>query len=228
MSAKNKVLIVDDDPNVCLTVREALQPLGCAIATAGTGEEALEDLKGDSYTVLLLDLKLPGMDGLEVLRRLREISPAARPILMTAHGRVADAVEAMKLGAVDFLQKPFTPAELRRTVAAVIDRSTLPDSPTADYSTMIEYAKKCIGDYRFAEAAAHLKQAISCEPSRPEAFNLLGALQEIQGGDPAEALRNYHAALALDSSYAPALKNIERISGENKYRRGHIDIDDRR
>jgi lipoprotein NlpI len=68
---------------------------------------------------------------------------------------------------------------------------------------------------------------VSIDPSRAEAFNLLGAVLEIQGAHRSEALRNYHAALALDGSYAPARRNIDRIAGENKYRRGKIDIDRR-
>lgn len=225
MGPRKRILIVDDDPGICLTVERALEALECEAVATHTGEEALAAAAASPFGIVLLDLKLPGMGGMDVLRCLRDISPSSRPIVMSAHGSIENAVEAMKLGAVDFLQKPFTPKEIRELVSTVINREALVEAKAGDYPTFIELAKKSIVGYRFDEAADYVKKAVAIEPSRPEAFNLLGAIQEIQGAHPSEALRNYHAALSLDGSYAPARKNIERIAGENKYRRGRIDID---
>jgi DNA-binding response OmpR family regulator len=220
-----RILIVDDDPSICLTLSLALGESGYEVEAVQNGESAFATIEHRKFAMVLLDLWMPGMDGLEVLRRIKIIAPQIRVIMMTAHGGIESAVEAMKLGAVDFIQKPFTPLEIRSLVESVVQREALDDSMAKDFISRIELAKKCIADHRFDAAHAHLKKAVAIDPSRAEAFNLLGAVLEIQGAHPSDALRNYHAALALDASYAPARKNIERISAENKYRRGKIDID---
>jgi Flp pilus assembly protein TadD len=115
----------------------------------------------------------------------------------------------MKLGAVDFIQKPFSPEEIRALVSRVIDREKLDEQRSVDYGSSIELAKRCIGDRHFNAAVQHVRKAISLDPTRPEAFNLLGALTEIQG-DRIEAQKNYRAALSLDPSYEPAIKNLQR------------------
>jgi DNA-binding NtrC family response regulator len=225
MMTSKRILIVDDDQSICLTLSLTLSELGYEIEIAQSGQDALAAIEHRNFGIVLLDIWMPGIDGMEVLRRMKVIAPQVRVIMMTAHGGIDSAVEAMKLGAVDFIQKPFTPPEIRKLVEAVIQREALDDSMAKDYASCIELAKKCMTDHRFEAADAHLRKAVAIDPSRAEAFNLLGAILEIQGAHPSEALRNYHAALALDSSYAPARNNIERIAGEHKYRRGKIDID---
>jgi DNA-binding response OmpR family regulator len=222
---KKLALVIDDEKNIRLTFSETLAQMGFDTRTAANGEEALSKMKKTDFDLVLLDFRMSGMDGIEVLRRIREGHPKVRVIMITAHGTVESAVEAMKLGAVDFIQKPCTPADIRELVGKVMEREALDESKGKDYPTLIELAKKCIADHRFDAAGAHVRKAVAIDPSRPEAFNLLGAIQEILGAHPSEALKNYHAALSLDPSYVPARKNIERIAGENKYRRGKIDID---
>jgi DNA-binding NtrC family response regulator len=116
----NAVLIVDDEKNIRMTVSRCLETLELGTDTAVNGEEALDKLKQKDYGALLLDLKLPGMDGMEVLRQVRDAWPATRVIIITAHGTIDSAVEAMKLGASDFIQKPFTPDEIRTVVSRVL------------------------------------------------------------------------------------------------------------
>ncbi|MBI5579171.1 MAG: response regulator [Deltaproteobacteria bacterium] len=222
---KKLALVVDDEKNIRLTFSETLAQIGFDTRTAATGEEALSRLEKTDFDLALLDFRMSGMDGIELLRRIREGHPKVRVIMITAHGTIESAVEAMKLGAVDFLQKPCTPAEIRELVGKVMEREVIDESQAEGYPTLIELAKKCIADYRFEAAGAHVRKAVAIDPSRPEAFNLLGAILEVQGAHPSAALKNYHAALSLDPSYIPARKNIERIAGENKYRRGKIDID---
>jgi DNA-binding response OmpR family regulator len=203
------ILIVDDEKNIRLTLSQALETLGAEIDTAANGEEALTKLKGRKFGLILLDIRMPGMDGMEVLRQVREIRPDIRVIMITAYGTVESAVEAMKLGAVDFLQKPFDPEEIRELVLRVMDREKLDEHHLADYASRLELAKKCIGDRLFDAALEHVRQAVFIDPARPEGFNLLGALMEIQG-DRAEAQKNYRAALSLDPSYEPAIQNLHR------------------
>ena len=151
------------------------------------------------------------MDGIEVLERVRTIRPDIRTIILTAHGTVESAVEAMKLGAVDFIQKPFSPKEIRELVQTVLDRDSIEASQAHDYRSHVELAKRCINERQFDAAKEHVKQAIGVDPAKAEAFNLLGALQEISG-DMLEAKKNYRAAYALDPTYKPAQDNLERTS----------------
>jgi DNA-binding NtrC family response regulator len=83
-------------------------------------EEALVKLREKEFGLILLDIRMPGVDGMEVLRRVRESRPDIRIIILTAYGTIELAVEAMKLGAVDFIQKPFVPEQIRESVARVM------------------------------------------------------------------------------------------------------------
>jgi DNA-binding response OmpR family regulator len=203
------VLIVDDEKNIRLTLSQALETLEVETDTAADGEEALAKLKEREFGLILLDLRMPGMDGMEVLRQVSKIRPDIRIVILTAYGTVESAVEAMKLGAADFIQKPFAPDEIRELVSRVMDREKLDEQKGVDYGSSIELAKRCIGERHFDAAVEHVRKAISLDPSRPEAFNLLGALMEIRG-DRIEAQKNYRAALSLDPSYEPAIKNLQR------------------
>ena len=118
------VLIVDDEKNIRLTLALALEKLNIPVDTAVNGEEALQKLAEKSYGLMLLDLRMPGIDGLEVLRRVPEIRPEVKVVIITAWGSIEAAVEAMKLGAVDFLQKPFDAQDVRELVSSLLDEAT--------------------------------------------------------------------------------------------------------
>lgn len=203
------VLIVDDEKNIRMTLSQALEPLGLKTDTAVNGEEALAKLKEKRFGLILLDLRMPGMDGMEVLRQISEVHPDIRVIIITAHGTIESAVEAMKLGAVDFIQKPFAPKEIRELVCKVIDREKLVEQKASSYASYIELAKRCVGDRNFDGAIEYVRKALSLDPSRPEAFNFFGALLEIKG-NLSEAQKQYRAALSLDPTYKPAEDNLSR------------------
>jgi DNA-binding NtrC family response regulator len=203
------VLIVDDEKNIRLTVSQSLESIGLDTDTAMNGEEALAKVKANDYSLILLDLKMPGMDGMQVLRLIREVRPEVRVIVITAYGTVESAVEAMKLGTVDFVQKPFASEEIRALVSRVLRRDQLDGQKAEDYSSRLELAKRCVADRQFAAAIDHVRKAISLDPGRPEAFNLLGALLEIDRNVP-EAEECYREALKLDPSHGPAKENLER------------------
>jgi len=131
MSGKS-VLIVDDEKNILLTLSQSLEALQLEADTARSGEEALAKLKEKEFALILLDIRMPGMDGMEVLRRVREIRPDILIIMITAYGTIGLAVEAIKLGAVDFIQKPFSSEEIRELVSRVLDREKLDEQKVAD------------------------------------------------------------------------------------------------
>ncbi len=209
------ILIVDDEKNIRMALSLALEPLGMETDTAVNGEDALQKLREKEYGLILLDLKMPGMDGMDVLRQVRKMRPDIRVIIITAHGSIESAVEAMKLGAVDFIQKPFAPQEIRDLASVVIDREKIDERLAADYISHFELAKRSIAEGHYEAAAEHAHKAISYDSSRPEAFNLLGVLQEMKNDIP-NAQKYYRTAHELDPTYEPARKNIERTARGEK------------
>ncbi len=100
------ILVADDEPGVRESLGEVLRDAGYAVQTAADGAAALAALERDDFAVVITDLRMPGADGLAVLRRAREISPQTLVVVMTAHGSVETAVEALRAGATDYLLKP--------------------------------------------------------------------------------------------------------------------------
>jgi len=215
------ILVVDDEKNIRLTMSVALEPLRIPVETAVNGEEALQKLHEHEFGLVFLDLRMPGMDGMDVLRRIKDNWPKARVIIVTAHGTIDSAVEAMKLGAVDFIQKPFTPTEIRDLAKLVLEREALDASTAEDYRAFIELTKRHITDRDFASARETARKAIAGNPGQPEAYNLLGALLEITGAW-LEAQKFYRAALDIDPTFKPARANLERATSMRKS--GRIDL----
>jgi len=205
------VLVVDDEKNIRQTLAQALVPMGLHVETAVNGEEALQKVRDAEFDLMLLDLKMPGVDGMGSCVRLSDVRPEIRIIIITAYGTVKNAVEAIKLGAVDFIEKPFSPREIRELVNSVLARDTLEPSALHGYDAHIQWSKRCIQERRFPSAEEHVRKAIGLDASRAEAFNLLGALQELRG-DGLGAAKSYRAAYALDPTYKPARINLERIA----------------
>jgi two-component system phosphate regulon response regulator PhoB len=122
--AKQRILVVDDEEDILELVRYHLTREGYELVLAATGEEALKKAKGDAFSLVILDLMLPGLDGLEVARTLRS-DPKTKsvPIIMlTAKGEDADVVAGLELGADDYITKPFSPRVLSARVKAVLRR----------------------------------------------------------------------------------------------------------
>ena len=211
-----QILIIDDEENIRLTLKAALTPMGFNLFEASNGEEALAKFDNAVYDIALLDLHMPGIGGLEVLRRIRSKYPKVRFIIVTAHGTVESAVEAMKLGAVDFIQKPCTPDDIRDLVGKVVERETIDEAQAADYPTLIELCKRYVTDRNLEQAKAIAQRALGLDPGKPDAYNLLGAFLECRG-DWAEAQKYYRAALEIDPSYLPAKANLARTASLYKF-----------
>ena len=126
-----RVLVVDDERPTRLLMEKELPRAGCAVVSAESGEKALEHLQGQDFDVVLLDLKMPGMGGMEALRRIREAGAAAEVVVLTGHPDVQTAIEAMKLGAYDYLTKPFKLAEVEEVLRRAADRKRLEKENTA-------------------------------------------------------------------------------------------------
>jgi len=117
------VLVVDDDPNVLRVMKRGLVYAGYGVDEAGSGESALASARDRPPDLVILDVMLPGLDGLEVCRRLRTASPQLPILLLTARDRVPDRVAGLDAGADDYLVKPFAFDELLARVRALLRRS---------------------------------------------------------------------------------------------------------
>jgi len=120
-----KVLLVDDEPHFVKLLAERLVGRGFNVETAGGGSEAIERAKEEPYDAIVLDLFMPEMDGLETLKQLKEINPDLQIILLTGHGTIDKGVEAMKLGAMDFVEKPADFKELLEKIKKAKDKRML-------------------------------------------------------------------------------------------------------
>ena len=119
------ILIIDDDTSLRRVLEYNLQEAGYAVATAASGEEGLGLFDEVSPALVITDMKMPGMDGMQVLKAIKERAPETLVIMITAFGTVDIAVEAMKAGAYDYITKPFNRDELRLTVAKALQFSGL-------------------------------------------------------------------------------------------------------
>jgi DNA-binding NtrC family response regulator len=212
-----RILIVDDEKNTGSTLSQALQPLAYEVETAVNGDDALRRLDEKEFSLLLLDLNPPGHSSLDILRWVTRCHPEVRVILISTPGAIGEAVEAMKLGAIDVWQKPFAPQELRQVVSEILDRNKAEAAQSSAYEYRVRLIRQSISDHHFESARAHARQAIGLDPSRPEAFNLLGVLYEL-GGNHEEAMKQYRVAVDLDPTYRLAWQNLTRPAESGKNR----------
>lgn len=118
-----QILVVDDEGANRYSVSKTLQRVGYIVGEAASGEEALEMLSKQQYHVILTDIRMPGVDGVELLRRIKEEQPDGIVILMTGYASLGTAVEALRLGAHDYLIKPSSSQDIRQSVARGVERA---------------------------------------------------------------------------------------------------------
>ncbi|MEV6924083.1 response regulator transcription factor [Dactylosporangium sp. NPDC051485] len=155
-----RVLVVDDDPTVSDVVRRYLEREDFAVRLAGDGRAALDAYRAERPDLVVLDLMLPGIDGLEVCRRLRAQDPGLPIIMLTALGEESDRVLGLEIGADDYVTKPFSPRELVLRVQSVLRRAA-PPSPQAgeliDGELRVDAARR-IATLRGAELALTVRE----------------------------------------------------------------------
>lgn len=221
---EKKVLIIDDEKNIRMTLEKSLSGAGYEVETAVNGEDGLQKLKENEYPVILLDMKLPGIDGIEVLKKINALDYTVKVIMITGFGNVETAVETMKLGAVDYLRKPFKPEEIKEVVEDVFNRIQLEltENEASSFEDYLSLAKEEINQRNFDAAIAMLKKATGKKTEKPEPFNLLGVIYELRGNHP-EAMKMYRTALSLDPTYKPADENLQRAGNIDFAKKGDLE-----
>lgn len=211
-----KILIVDDESNIRLQLNKCLAKEGYYIEEASNGEEALQLIYNKKYDLILMDVQMPELNGLDVLKRIRKFGNSTRVIMMTAFGTVEMAVDSMKIGAVDFLSKPFTLSKVRAVVKEVLDKDMNILRVDKDISRYIGEARDAIFNKDYDKAKFCLKEALLNDSSSAEIQNLLGVMEE-KTGDRQLAQKYYRAALSIDPTYEPADNNLKRTAMFNSF-----------
>ena len=130
-ATKPTILVVDDEKNIRRTLRMVLEPEGYEVAEAESAEEALKLLEGEPVDLAIFDIRLPGMDGLTLLSRARELWRELPVIVISGHADTADVVDAVKRGATDFFSKPVDRERVLVTVKNALSRRTLEEKVQA-------------------------------------------------------------------------------------------------
>ncbi len=111
-----KILVIDDDPIVCQSCQGILADDGHDVHIALTGEEAMRMIRSEQFDIALLDLRIPGSGGLKLLREIRKASPRTEVVVITGYPSIENAQESIRLGAFDYVAKPFVPQTLRSVI----------------------------------------------------------------------------------------------------------------
>jgi DNA-binding response OmpR family regulator len=195
-------------------VRSCPEAEGYGVREAANGREALDATARWSPDLVLLDLAMPVLDGMTTLKELHERlgDDMPRVVIVTTHGSVKAAIEAMRLGADDFLEKPFLPTELRMSVASAL-QNPLSRDPDLEggYDGVLRRARAAIREGNLGAAESLLMMAGTISMEEPTFLNLAGMLHEGRGRLES-ARRFYERALAADPGYTPASENLLRFS----------------
>jgi DNA-binding NtrC family response regulator len=167
--SKGIIHIIDDEPVIHDVLAQLLTSEGYEVEISSSGEEALEKFPSQSFDVILLDLLMPGLDGIETLRRIKRIDPAATVIIITAYGSVESAISAMKIGALDYVQKPFKHDDLLVVLEKALERKRLQDENLRlkdelrqrfSFSSIIGKSQAMKGVFDLIKAAAPTRSTI--------------------------------------------------------------------
>ena len=207
-----KIFLIDDERTIRLTFRLALETDGYDVREAASMDEAMAGFQAEKYDLVVLDLRIGGDSGLDVLSAMRQRGIQTPTLMITAYGSIRNAVRAMQLGAIDFLEKPIEPVALRRLVADILGRHrprpghVLPGS----LEDCLREGKRLINLQRFDAAAEKIAAALKLDDHSPEVHNLRGILFEIAGEYDA-AKQSYGQAIRLDSRHEGAQQNMRRL-----------------
>src|SRR5580704_6167294 len=167
------ILLVDDEPAIRRALRLPLAELGFQVAEASRGEEALQALRAATYDVVLLDINMPGIGGIETLRRIRAFAPRLPVLMLTVRDQEEDKVEALEMGADDYVTKPFSTRELIARIRAAVRRVRAPARP--------EDAPIEIGEIRLEPVKRNVtKRGLAVRLTRKE-FDILYCLMSRAG-----------------------------------------------
>ncbi|HBV97337.1 MAG: Fis family transcriptional regulator [Peptococcaceae bacterium BICA1-7] len=157
----HKILIIDDEEHMCWALEKAMKQEGYQVQTATRGKAGLKLIREECPSLVILDLKMPEMDGMEVLKQAKEMSPKLPVVMLTAHGTIETAIEAMKIGASDYLTKPFDLDELKLVIKQNLVMSQLVSEVNFLRSELTKKYRLMIGESPAITAVKHLIEKVS-------------------------------------------------------------------
>ena len=208
----SKIFIIDDERTIRLTFRLALETDGYDVQEAASADEAMMGFKAEKYDLVILDLRIGEDSGLDVLAAMRQHGIQTPTLMITAYGSIRNAVRALQLGAIDFLEKPIEPVALRKLVADILGRHQPRPKEVAPGSLedCLREGKRLINLQQFDAAAERISAALRLDDRSPEVHNLRGILFEI-ASDYDAARKSYGQAIRLDSRHEGAQQNMRRL-----------------
>ncbi|HEX9061497.1 MAG TPA: response regulator [Clostridia bacterium] len=175
-----KALVVDDTKNIRTLLTTCLEVEGFSVKTSNDGKSALELLSNENFDLVFLDIKMPEVSGTEVLKRVREQGIKTPFVIITAFATVKNAIECTRMGAVAYLQKPFTSDKVRSVLAELNSYDNIQDDKGKDLKIDSDI-EACILSGHLDEALGILKSALSKDPSNAEIYRLFGIVYEKKG-----------------------------------------------
>ncbi|WP_461612375.1 tetratricopeptide repeat protein [Clostridium sp. Marseille-QA1073] len=197
-----RVLIIDDTKNIRTLLTTCLELRDYEVLTAENGKVAIDILKAkkEEIDLIFLDIRMPGMSGTEVLKSLRSYEISCPVIIMTAFATVKNAVDCTKLGAVAYLQKPFSPDRVNAILDEItknISSGNITNFNLRDVELYLSKAKSLINEKKYDEAFENIKTALSINPYIKEAYYLIGQINE-NTNNSIQAKRFYDIANLFD------------------------------
>ncbi|WPC39806.1 response regulator [Clostridium sp. JS66] len=184
-----KALVVDDTKNIRTLLTTCLEINDYEVITAKSGHEAMELLNTEKFDLVFLDIKMPEISGTSVLKEMREMGIDIPVIIMTAFATVKNAVDCTRLGAVAYLQKPFTAEKVKSVLNEIFNN----DDNMDDLESLLKHSKELIEAGKNEDAYNILKKALSINPSCSEVYYLIGIVRE-KNGDVRQAQKFYETA----------------------------------
>ncbi len=193
-----KVLVVDDTKNIRMILTKCLELEGYEVLTASDGTQALELFMTHTFDLAFLDIKLPGVRGTEVLKRIREKDIKTPVIIITAYATVKNAVDCTNLGAVAYVQKPFS-ADKIRNVLMDFENSSLSSKNEEDSDSFILSAKSYLDADEFEKSLDFAQKALAKDIENPELYLLISRAYRGMGNEKsAERFYQFYKTLILD------------------------------
>ncbi|HBT39387.1 MAG: Response regulator receiver protein [Thermotoga sp. 50_1627] len=196
------ILVVDDERNVRNLIKKVLEENDHSVTTIATGEEALVELRRSKFDLLILDLRLPGMSGTELLKLMKQEGIVVPTLIVSAVTNAAPVVEALKQGAGDYLSKPFSAQDLVKKVEELLNREQL------SFERLARLVEEKLEQGRLATAEKLARELFSIRPDAEAHFIYAMVMEKV--GNKALAHKYLKAALALDPDHRKALKEIAK------------------
>jgi DNA-binding NtrC family response regulator len=206
--AEIRILVADDQRNARVNLKMILEDAGYRVDVTGHREEALARCHRSCYDIAFVDMNMPTIDGLDLIRCIRALSKGTTVVTLSRYGAVTKVVEAMKLGAIDFVEKPIEPRKTQLLCEEILRRRALAADETVD--ELLRKADLALERNALVDARVYLKMAMLRDEKRAEPYYWLSELYEVHG-DIREALHYYCRALDAGPTYQPARKMLNRL-----------------